>query len=71
MPRTSPARTHKLTDSQRVPEGHQDQQPVADRVATLAAGGQQLLDVGFRQVFALPVIGVLGSTTTNCRLFRL
>jgi hypothetical protein len=42
-----------------VPERHQYQQPVTDRVAAVTGGAQQLLNLGFRQVLALPVIGVL------------
>jgi hypothetical protein len=53
-----------------MPEGHQDQQPVADRVAAVTGDRQQLVYLGFGQILALPVFGVLGSTTTNCRLFR-
>jgi hypothetical protein len=54
-----------------MPERHQDQQPIAARVAALASGGQQLLDLGLGQVFALPVFGILGAATANCRLFSL
>jgi hypothetical protein len=53
-----------------MPEGHQDQQPVADKVAALARTAKQLLNLGFRQILALPVICILGPTSTNCRLFR-
>jgi hypothetical protein len=42
-----------------MPEGHQDQQPVADRVAAVGSSSDQLVDLGLRQVLALPVIGVL------------
>jgi hypothetical protein len=34
------------------------------------SGGDQLGNLGFRQVLALPIFGILASTTTNCRLFR-
>jgi hypothetical protein len=54
-----------------MPEGHQDQKPVADGIAAVAGSSHQLVNLSFRQVLALPVIGVLGSTTANCRPFRL
>jgi hypothetical protein len=57
--------------AQRVPEGHEDQQPIANRVATFAGTGHQLVDLWFREVFALPIFGVLCPTNANCRLFRL
>jgi hypothetical protein len=66
-----PAKVYQLRDPQGMAEGHQDQQTVAARVTALASGGQELLDFGLGQIFALPVIGILGPTTTNCRLFRL
>src|SRR5262245_40592724 len=66
-----PAEGHQLTDPQRVPECHEDQQSVANRVAAITGGRQQLLDLGLRQVLTLPVISVLGAAATNCRLFRL
>jgi hypothetical protein len=65
-----PAKIHKLADPQCMAEGHQDQQPVASRVAAFAGCSDQLVDLGFRQVFALPVIGILAPTAANCRLFR-
>jgi hypothetical protein len=58
----------QFADPQRMTERHQDQQPVADRIAAVTGGGHQLVDFGFRQVLALPVIGVLGTTAANCRL---
>ena len=54
-----------------MPEGHEDEEPVAARVAAVAGSGQQAVDLALRQVLALPVIGVLGPTTANCRLFSL
>jgi hypothetical protein len=66
-----PANVDKLTHPQRMPEGHKDQQPVAHRIATVTSGRDQLVDLGLRQVLALPIIGVLGSASANCRLFRL
>jgi hypothetical protein len=66
-----PTKVDELADPQRMPEGHQDQQPVADRVAAVTSGGQQLVDLGFRQVLALPVVSVLGPTTANSRHSRL
>jgi hypothetical protein len=65
-----PAEGHQLADPQRVPECHEDQQPIADRVAAVPGSGQQLIDLSLSQVLALPIVGVLGTTTTNCRLFR-
>ena len=44
-----------------MPEGHQDQQPVANRVAAVAGSGEQALDLAFRQVLALR------STASYCR----
>ena len=41
-----PTKVDELADPQRMPEGHQDQQPVADRVAAVTSGGQQLVDLG-------------------------
>jgi hypothetical protein len=35
-------------------EGHADHQPVADRIATIAGGVHQLVDLAFRQILALP-----------------
>src|SRR6185436_4122831 len=66
-----PANVDQLADPQRMPEGHEDEQTIADRVAAVAGSGQQAIDLALRQVLALPVIGVLGPTTANCRLFRL
>jgi len=51
-------------------ERHQDQQPVADGVAAVTGSSQQLLDLGLGEVLALPVVGVLAATATNCRLYR-
>jgi hypothetical protein len=65
-----PAKINELAHPQCVAEGHQDQQPIAAKVAAFTRGGHQLVDLGFGQVFALPVISVFGPTTTNCRLFR-
>jgi hypothetical protein len=65
-----PANVDQLTDPQCMPEGHKDEQPIADRVAAVAGGGQQAVDLALGQVLALSVIGVLGATTANCRLFR-
>ena len=48
-----------------MPEGHKDEQPIADRVAAVAGGGQQAVDLALGQVLALSVIGVLGATTAN------
>jgi len=50
-----------------MPEGHEDQQPVAGWVAAVAGGGDQALDLALGQVLALPIIGVLGPTTANYR----
>jgi hypothetical protein len=52
-----------------MPERHQDQQPISNRVAAVTRDSNQLVDLGLRQVLALPVIGVLGATMTNggCR----
>jgi hypothetical protein len=66
-----PANVDKLADPQCMPEGHEDQQPIAGRVTTVAGSGQQAIDLALRQVLALPVIRVLSPTTANCRLFRL
>jgi hypothetical protein len=54
-----PAKVNQLADAQRMPEGHQDQQPIAARIAALASSGHQLVDLGFRQIFALPVSAFL------------
>jgi len=35
------------------------------RVTALTRSGHQLVDRGFRQVLALPVISILGSTTAR------
>jgi hypothetical protein len=66
-----PAKINKLTDSEGVPECHEDQEPIADRVAAVAGGGDQAVDLALGQVLALPVVSVLGPTSANCRLFRL
>src|SRR6476659_4166656 len=66
-----PSKVDKLADPQGMPEGHEDQQPIADRVATVAGNSQQAVDLAFGQVLALPVIGIFASTPANCRLFRL
>src|SRR6476619_8269633 len=66
-----PTHVDELADPQCMPEGQKDQQPVADRVTAVAGSGQQAIDLGFRQILALPVFGILGPTTTYCRLFRL
>ena len=60
-----PANVDQFANSQRMPESHQDQQPIANRVAAVARGRNQLVDLGFRQVLALPVISVLGTATAN------
>jgi len=66
-----PAKVDQLANPQRMSECHQDQQPIADRIAAIAGRGQQLIDLSLSQVLALPIVGVLGTTTANCRLFRL
>jgi hypothetical protein len=43
-----PTNVHQLADPQRMPERHQDQQPVANQVAAVAGGHQQLVELGFR-----------------------
>jgi hypothetical protein len=35
-----------------MPERHQDQQPIPNGIAAVARGGDQLVDLGFRQVLA-------------------
>jgi hypothetical protein len=40
-----PANVDQLTDPQCMPEGHKDEQPIADRVAAVAGGGQQAVDL--------------------------
>ena len=57
-----PADIDQLAHPQRMPEGHEDQQPVPSRVAAVASRRQQLLDLSLGQVLALPVVGVLGAT---------
>jgi hypothetical protein len=59
-----PAQAHQLANPQGMPERHEDQQSVPNRVSTLASGVHQLGNLGFRQILALPVIGVLGPSTT-------
>ena len=44
-----PANVDQLAHPERMPERHQDQQPIAARIAALASSSQQLLDLGFRQ----------------------
>jgi hypothetical protein len=61
----NPAKIDQLAHPQRMPEGHQDQQPIAVRIAAVPSGSQQLLDLGLGQVLALPVIGVLGATAAR------
>jgi hypothetical protein len=51
-----PAKVDQLADAQRMPEGHQDQQSVAARIAAVAGGVDQLGNLGLRQILALPVI---------------
>jgi len=53
-----------------MPERHQYQQSIANRVAAVTGGANQLVDLGFGQILALPVISILGTTTANYRLFR-
>jgi hypothetical protein len=36
-----PADVDELADPQCMPEGYEDQQPIADRIAAVAGGGQQ------------------------------
>ena len=57
----------KLADPQRVPEGHEDEQTVADRVAAIAGSGQQGVDLALRQILALSIIKVLGPATAYYR----
>jgi hypothetical protein len=57
----------KLADPQRVPEGHEDEQTVADRAAAIAGGGQQGVDLALRQILALSIISVLGPATAYYR----
>jgi hypothetical protein len=54
-----------------MPEGHQDQQPVANRVAAVAGSGKQGVDLFFRQVLALPNSVFLPRPVRTVRLFRL
>ena len=61
-----PAQVDQLADPQGMPEGHQDQQPVASRVAAFVGCSDQLVDLGFRQVFALPVIGIQDELSIEC-----
>jgi hypothetical protein len=60
-----PANVDKLADPQRVPEGHGDEQTVADRVAAIAGGGLQGVDFALRQILALSIISVLGPAATS------
>jgi hypothetical protein len=66
-----PSKAHQLTHPQSMQEGHADHEPVTDGIATLAGGVDQLGNLGFRQILALPLISVFGPTASNCRLFRL
>jgi hypothetical protein len=66
-----PAKPDKLADPQRMPEGHKDQRPIAERITAVVASLQQPVDLALRQILALPVINVLPPATANCRLFRL
>jgi hypothetical protein len=53
-----PAKVNKLTDSQGMPECHEDQEPIADRVAAVAGGGDQAVDLARRR--GLMVISLVG-----------
>jgi hypothetical protein len=66
-----PAKIDQLAHPQGVAEGHRDQQPIANRVAAVAGGLDQALDLGLGELFALAIFGVLAPATLNCRLFRL
>jgi hypothetical protein len=50
-----------------MPEGHEDEQTVADRVAAIAGSGQQGVDLALRQILALSIISVLGPATAYYR----
>jgi hypothetical protein len=54
-----PANVDEFADPQCMPEGHEDQQSIAHRVAAVSGGGEQAIDLALGQVLALPVIGVL------------
>ena len=62
-----PANVDQLTDPQRMPEGHEDEQTVADRVTAIAGSGQQGVDLALRQILALSIISVLGPATAYYR----
>ena len=62
-----PANVDELADPQRMPEGREDEQPIADRVAAVAGSGQQGVDLALRQILALSIISVLGPATAYYR----
>jgi len=66
-----PAKVDQLANPQGMPEGHEDEQTIADGVTAVAGGSHQLVDLGFRQILALPIISVLGSTTTKLSAFQI
>ena len=47
-----PAKVNQLADAQRMPEGHQDQKSVTDRIAAVAGGVDQLGNLGLGQILA-------------------
>jgi hypothetical protein len=47
-----PAKINQLTDAQRMPEGHEDQHSVTDRIAAVAGGVDQLGNLGLGQILA-------------------
>jgi hypothetical protein len=53
-----PTQARQLADPRGVTEGHEDQQPIAARVAAVAGGGEQRVDLALRQKLALPIIRV-------------
>ena len=65
-----PANVDQLTDPQRMPEGQEDQQPVARRVAAVAGSVHQRGNLALCQILALPVIGVLGQAAGGGRRER-
>jgi hypothetical protein len=64
-----PAQPDQLGGSQTVSEGNKDHGCIAVAISIVLGGLDQLLDLGFGQVFAGAILGVRTSTWSNCPFY--
>jgi hypothetical protein len=64
-----PPQRDQLARSQAVPVGDQDHRGVPVSVPIAPGGRDQLLDLGFGQVFAGAIVGIGASLRANCLFY--